>query len=254
MPALWPQESLKAQAIAARTYGLHQLVADSQEIQARDYDMDDTIFFQAYMGLSRRMKSTDTAVEETRGRVITYGGRPIEAFFSADSGGYTELAENVWDEVHPDRPSVPEAYDLSWITSDWSVNSPLTEVNEKLKRAKLIPDEASVKDVSIPAQSVNKSGRAMQASVQFTDNRTQSISGTAFQRAMRLRSNLISLERPAPHPLAPLSITGKGFGHGVGMNQWGARVLASKLGWTHRQILSFYYHSVEIQSSRSLLF
>lgn len=249
MPALWPMEALKAQAISARTYGLHQMVADVLEIQARDYDMDDTIFFQAYLGLSRRMKSTDTAVEETRGQVMTYGGRPIEAFFSADSGGYTELAENVWGEVHPYCPSVPEAYDLKWIDSDWTHSAPLSEVQERLKKAQLIPADAVLKDLSIPSASVNKSGRAMQVFVKLSDNSTKPIAGTTFQRAMRLRSNLIKLQVASPSRNAPLhvTITGKGFGHGVGMNQWGARVLANRMNWTHQQILNFYFHSVEIR-------
>ena len=104
MPQSYHKEALKAQAVAARTYvmtkaGVHEKVG---------YQVCDTIHCQVYKGFSGEAKSTTQGVNDTHGEIATYDGKPIEAVFSASSGGYTENNENVWNAEVPYLKAVPE--------------------------------------------------------------------------------------------------------------------------------------------------
>ena len=88
----WPQEALKAQAVAARTYAIYKSTAESN----RFYDLDTTTATQVYKGMESEYVSTLDAVNSTQGQVMTYNGKVILAAFHAASGGHTENVEDVW--------------------------------------------------------------------------------------------------------------------------------------------------------------
>ncbi|RYZ69687.1 MAG: SpoIID/LytB domain-containing protein, partial [Proteobacteria bacterium] len=96
--ASWPSETLKAQAVAARSYSLAiiRIKEDSVYDRTGEYDLDDTIYYQAYTGINKSDPRTDEAVEETRGQVLISGTRVAQTFFSADAGGHTESSEGAW--------------------------------------------------------------------------------------------------------------------------------------------------------------
>lgn len=113
MPQSYESEALKAQAVAARTYAMTKLSSHT----SYGYQLCDSVHCQVYKGYSGEARSTTNAVDETAGEIACYNGVPIEAVFSASTGGYTENSENVWNNVVPYLKAVPEIAedgDNSW--------------------------------------------------------------------------------------------------------------------------------------------
>jgi stage II sporulation protein D len=110
MPNVWPLEALKAQALAARSYAVRNINP------AAIFDMDDTTLYQIYLGARYEFPSTNTAVEQTKGEVVTWTGEIISTYYHSTSGGYTENNENVWG-------GSPRPY-LRGVPSPWEENSP----------------------------------------------------------------------------------------------------------------------------------
>ena len=104
MPASWPQEALRAQAIAARSYALANMGGFAQ----RGFDVMGSVLSAAYKGAKNETKKTNWAVDTTKGQVMTYNGKVIPAFFSANSGGYTESQKSVWGSDNPYLQAVPD--------------------------------------------------------------------------------------------------------------------------------------------------
>jgi stage II sporulation protein D len=104
IPSSWGMEALKAQALAARTYAVYNI--KPRQI----YDMEDNQNSQVYMGYDYEKSSTNRAVDETRGQMIYYDGKLIEAFYHSTSGGSTENSENVWYEAVPYLRGVPDEF------------------------------------------------------------------------------------------------------------------------------------------------
>ena len=103
MPSKWNYEALKAQAIAARSYA----IANRGKRASRGYDLKDTPEDQAYGGASAETSSTNSAVMETKGIVITYNRKVIPAYYSSSAGGHTQNAGAVWNKDLPYLKSVP---------------------------------------------------------------------------------------------------------------------------------------------------
>ena len=134
MPASWSAEALKAQAIAARTYAYYELgtevsKADQNIISEQSgAQIDDTVSYQAYLGLKNNTVATDTAIDQTTGMVMTYNNKVIKAYFSADSGGHTEDSENVWGDSRPYIIGKPEIYpDGSVPGTTWNYTATLAD-------------------------------------------------------------------------------------------------------------------------------
>lgn len=248
MPASWSMEALKAQAIAARSYALFQYQQESAHPKARHYDLDDTVYYQAYLGLSWMHDNTNKAVDETIGQVLWHKERPAKAYFSADSGGYTEIAENVWNGSCGFCVSRPEVYDLNLGPRAWTITRSLAAIEASLRAANWHKGPAHLQALRIDRKGVNQSGRVMEVETFFSDGRIVRIFGPSFQQALHMRSNLFTVKNSTGvNGENQLEFEGRGFGHGVGMNQWGARILARNYGWNFRQILFFYYSSVDIR-------
>ncbi|MGK5088531.1 SpoIID/LytB domain-containing protein [Bdellovibrionota bacterium FG-2] len=242
MPAGWPHQSLKAQAIAARTYAAFQVNDRRTNSPGLFYDVIDTVEDQAYRGQGAEAMAASVAVDETRGQVLTYRDNPIIAYFSADSGGFTEIAMNVWGNDLPYTPTKPEVYDPHSIATAWKRQISRASAQASLLSDGLIPPGFVVKKIEIPNDSRSVSGRALQVLLTANDGQTISVFGELFRHALQLRSTLFDLSGSGP-----FTFNGKGFGHGVGMNQTGAKVLVQQFNWTHEQILGFYYTGVKLE-------
>lgn len=127
MPSSYAEEALKAQALAARTYAMTKLGAHT----GSGYQLCDTTACQVYKGYSTETEKTNRAVDETAGQVICYNGSPIEAVFSASTGGYTENSENVWYNVVPYLRAVPELGEYG--DNSWTVTLTLEQLDELLQ-------------------------------------------------------------------------------------------------------------------------
>lgn len=229
MPVSWPAAALESQAVAARSYALYK------QARARNplYDVDATTTNQVYKGILQEAPSTIAAVDATENQVVTYNGEVIEAIFHSSSGGYTENAKDVWSSDVPYLRGV-EDYDQTSPVFSWQKTFSVSEFSDKI---------GSVGQVtSISAPTMTQLGRV--ASITISGDRgSQVFRGRDIRSALDLRSTrfTISLNRNADL----VTVTGSGFGHGVGMSQWGARALAEQ-GWSYAEILQHYYQSTAI--------
>jgi stage II sporulation protein D len=262
MPASWPQAALRAQAIAARTYALRQ-----RRPQA-PFDLKATTASQVYGGLTAETESTRQAVAATRSLVLLHGGSLIEAVFHSSSGGRTENSGELWAGQLPYLVSV----------GDDDSHSPVHRWQERFGPAQLqqaFPETGGLTAVQVLATS--SSGRLRQLRISGPQG-SLLISGADLRQRLRLRSTQVSLtlepppaagpiatalstapstatlappEPPplpdaAPAPLPALLVEGRGFGHGVGMSQWGAHAMALR-GETADRILQHFYRGVVIR-------
>ncbi|WP_191343520.1 SpoIID/LytB domain-containing protein [Anaerotignum lactatifermentans] len=126
MPASYGEEALKAQTLAARTYAMTKLSAH----KSSGYELCDTINCQVYKGYSGENSKTNAIVDETEGEIICYNGTPIEAVFSASTGGYTENSESVWYNVVPYLRAVPEVGEYG--NNTWEKTLTLSQLDSLL--------------------------------------------------------------------------------------------------------------------------
>lgn len=233
----WPAEALKAQAVAARTFAWWTVLNEKQN---NAYDLDDTVQYQAYLGVSKRTTETDTAVSDTANQVMKYENKVIKAYFSADSGGKTESSKNAFGQNLPYCSIKIEEYDLSKTKTAWEKSVTLAEISAAFGK--------EIQSIEVLAADVNGSGRVNQVTMITADNKKFKIAGTVFRQALKLRSALFSLTTSTVNGVETVQIKGKGYGHGVGMAQVGAKEYASQLGWTFDQILKFYYTGITLES------
>ncbi len=128
MPVSYGLEALKAQALAARTYAAYT----THNHQNNQYEMCDTIHCQVYKGYGIENETSNKAIDDTEGMVIYYNGSPIEAVFSASTGGYTENSENVWNAEVPYLRAVPEL--AEYTNNPWTKTVTLSELNNLTKK------------------------------------------------------------------------------------------------------------------------
>ena len=128
MPASYEMEALKAQTISARTYAMMKVSA----YLSLGYQFNDTTSCQVYNGYGGESPRATQAVNATAGEIATYNGKPIEAYFSASTGGYTENSENVWPNALPYLRAVPEIAEDG--DNSWSVTLTLNDLDALLSK------------------------------------------------------------------------------------------------------------------------
>lgn len=230
MDASWPQEALKAQAIAARTYALYE-----REKQRNNpvYDLGNTPDrWQIYKGVISEAPSTYKAVDETLGQVLTYKNRIILSVFHACSGGHTENVEDVWGSNEPYLRAVQD-YDQNIRECNWVKTFSPTEISAKF------PEVGNVKDMIPETYSPFRSVKVLK----IVGNRgTKVLQGEEVRTALKLKSTRFTVTKGADGSFV---LQGLGFGHALGMSQWGAYNLARQ-GVNHLQILGHYYQGVAL--------
>jgi stage II sporulation protein D len=174
MPAKWPLEALKAQAIASRTYALKQ---KGNPI----YDIDSTNKNQVYIGLEARTYQTKRAVNSTRSLVLTYKNKLINSLFHSSSAGMTENSQDVWKNEYPYLSSV----------KDFDKNNPELRWDKKFTKSqlqKLFPRIGGIKQIEI--LSVTSTGRVKNVRLKGEFG-TDQISGVDIRKRMNLKSTLV---------------------------------------------------------------
>ena len=233
----WSAPALRAQAVASRTYALHQRAQARRARRA--WDLRAGTKSQVYGGVRAESDPVRDAVRQTRGEILTWGGEPILAAFHSSSGGRTASAEEVWGEPRPYLVSVE--VDDEWESPDtyWRV----FVSGPKLGRAVAAQGHeiGSVRAVEIGSRTA--SGRVAELRLRG-DRGSARLSGRQLRAAIgesTLKSTLFAL-RPAE---GGFTFVGSGRGHGVGMSQWGARAMAQE-GADHDAILEVFYPGAEI--------
>lgn len=247
MPADFEPEALKAQAIAARTYIVRKLLLGGDKDTAADVtaEQDD----QVYIPLDRlemlwpqdseaKLEKIARAVRETEGLVLTYEGEPIQAAFFSTSGGYTENSEDYWKTRLPYLRSVPSPWDA--------------QLSPRYKQTAELPLNDFYQSLGIGKRD-RKGGIKLLSRTEGRSVKSIKIGRKTFTgREVRERLGLPSAVFNWTVKDGKILITTFGFGHGVGMSQWGAQALA-KAGHEAEQILSYYYQGVAVEPAARLL-
>jgi stage II sporulation protein D len=225
MPPGYPEEALKAQAVAARTYAIQRKL----DQYGKPYHLGATVLSQVYGGAGREDPRTRAAVEATRGQVLTYDLAPIEAYFHASCGGRTESGRQALGRDLPYLQSVdcPCSHDPK---SMWSLSVP----------AKTIEKDFHLDPSHMRVSLRSRTGRAL-----TLEDGAHHVDAVSFRRVHgydQVKSLSFSVAREG----SAIKLTGKGFGHGAGLCQYGARILAEQ-GWDYARILTHYYPGSELQ-------
>ena len=249
MPASFEKEALKAQAIVARTYTIYQITKSKGKHGDADI-CDDYKCCQAWISKEDRLAKWSEneaeanwnkiveAVDSTQGKIITYNGSPIDAFFHSNSGGITETASNVWGgDNFPYLQSVQTSGEDGYTQYSSEVEFSQSEFIDKIKTKH--PDfEIDFNDNScVQILEYTESGRIR--TIKFGNIQ---IAGTEARTLLGLKSTNFSFE----------IVDGKikfkvlGYGHGVGMSQTGADSMA-KAGSSDEELIKHLYSGVEIR-------
>jgi stage II sporulation protein D len=237
----WPLEALKAQAVAARTYASYQMQVNSK----REYDVTSDVFSQVYGGKSAERHRTNLAVDRTRGEVMMYDNEILPAYYHSNCGGHTEDAHVLWN--HPPMPPLrakvcPYCQDAP--NSQWVKNFQSSEVQEKLiEDGKKI---GLIKHIDVIART--DSGRAKELKVTDRAGKEVFLTAKEFRQLLgpnALKSNMYHITMKGYF----FDIAGRGWGHGVGMCQWGAYNMSLKR-FNYKEILTFYYPDVTFVKQR----
>ena len=253
----WHSETLRAQAIAARTYGLYEVATSRAANQ--DYDVDPTTWYQSYQGRlmwnrsarawrNIELSATTNAVAATGNQVITYDGELIKSYFSSNSGGRTCTAAECF-ESGVQIPYLQEVDDASGVRNSpggtWGTRATLSPANIKAKlREHGFEFNGTVK--RLESLERGPSGRTWRLRLVLTNGSTVSLTRANTRKVMHLFGPIRSFQ----YALGAVGggkqrITGYGYGHGVGLSQWGAQLFA-KRGWSAERILEHYYTGVSI--------
>ena len=258
MPASWPLEALKVQAIAARSYA----IANKGQFTARGFDIFGTPHSQAYHGVGVEHKNTTAATDATRGMILMGGKLPLKAYYSANHGGYSEDCLTMWgydahmqavpDKLLPLRisPLSPDAL-YRWVRDTPATYSNVPRFSyisayrwekwvtpEEIRR-RLPEDPGDIKRIVTRGRGI--SGRIYELEVQGTQKNVI-VKGDAIWNAMgSLGSSLFTIRyKHSKGKVEYLVFQGAGYGHGIGMDQHGAAGMAS-VGLSANDILLHYY-------------
>lgn len=240
----WPKEALKAQAVTARSYALQKREASIRS--GKPYDLYNTQVSQVYKGLQTESQGTLQAVAETAGQVLVHNNQLIEAYFHSSAGGCTEPSENVWTASRPYLKSVRNNFDQGTPVSEWSRTLSASELGN-------IFGVGTVQRVE-PVK-LTSCGRVQEMRI-VGDRRAVVVSGERIQGALNLRSTLFAMtpqqiaSKSGGKPTMQFVVNGRGFGHGVGMSQWGAYNMARQ-NYNYQQILQQYYTGVGITTIKT---
>ena len=231
----WPMEAIKAQVIASRTYVLYQI----KESKGKDYDVTADVGSQVYGGVFSEKWRTNRAVDLTRGKVLAYNGAIFPAYFHATCGGATFNAAILWNIDLPPLRGVKCGWCGKSPHYSWERWVTLEEAKTKLENAGYAVGDIEGFEVI----KKDASGRILEIEVKGSQD-TVGITGKDFRLIIGadiLRSTNFKMTIIGDY----IVFEGLGWGHGVGMCQWGAYYM-SRAGKKAEEILSFYYPGSKI--------
>ena len=246
MPLTWPDEALKAQIVAAHSYALycrdHASAANGSWLSAdparRQGYLTDAVLH-SYWGTDyeanyARLSALADAVLSD---VLCYGGAAAGTSYFAISNGRTEASENVWGTALPYLVPVDSSTDTAADNYEYTLNLSAAQLQQLLAERLGIAADLS--------QQAQWFGTPMLTPSGYVDSLPvcgQTVQGTALRKALGLRSTCFTVVWQS----GTFSFTTRGYGHGVGMSQWGAKALAEQ-GADYRAILAHYYPGTELR-------
>jgi stage II sporulation protein D len=280
-------EALKAQAVAARTYALSSMSKHSKYF----FNLCSTTDCQVYGGYDKENTSTNKSIDDTRGKIVTYNGKPATTYFFSSDGGSTEDCKNVWSADLPYLKSVEDNYESG---NSWNYSWKQTLTSDKIKSlmqgkgydlgditnieatklsnagrvvemvitgtkgTKTFKNEPCRTILGLPSQMFNIASDAdtiLTATgkdndvIQLGDKNVMTADGLKTLASEDNKITLLSgdgIKKSTPIIPKTFTITGKGWGHAVGMSQEGAKGMANQ-GFTYDQILTHFYTGTIIE-------
>ncbi len=230
----WPMETIKAQAVATRTYALYSIS------KTKDYDVTNDIYSQVYGGRGSERYRTGLAVERTASEVLVLNGKILPAYFHACCGGMTEDAAVLWNINLPPLKGVPCVFCKEAPHMNWKRNMRLKDIQDLLNsRGYKI---GLIKDISVAER--DRSNRVRQLKIVGRADEVITIKAEELRDLLgpnTLKGNNYEIEMKGYF----VDFIGHGWGHGVGMCQWGARGMALQQ-FSYTQILNYYYPGAQI--------
>jgi len=238
MPVSFDLEALKAQAVASRSYVMKKMAYNKDN----DYDVVDTVDNQVYLDTNylkeawkdkytEYINKLKTAVLETKGEYLEYNNEVVEAFFFSTSAGFTENSEDIFGKKLNYLRSVDSNWD-SEVSPLFNSNNYFT-LNDFCNKLSI----NCTNKININIINTTSTGRIKK--IKIND---KTFEGSKVRELLNLKSTFFSISQDASN----ITVTTKGYGHGVGMSQYGALAMAKK-GYKYDQILKYYYQDVEIK-------
>ena len=233
MPASFDIEALKAMSVAARTFAEYKITTN------KNYKLSTTTKDQCYISVDRMKKNWKDnfdnnynkilkAVKSTNNELMTYDDKIILSFYFSISNGYTENCENVFSQKLHYLKSVDSKWD-----KEYSYKEKTIKMSIKVFMNKLGIKSDIISDIKID--------RSMTGRIKTITINNNNFKGTVFRSLLSLRSTDFDIKYDRDN----VTITTRGYGHGVGMSQYGANAMAKK-GYKYDEILKYYYTDVEI--------
>ncbi len=285
----WPIEALKAQAVASRNYAMLNIGKHGEN----GYDLCSTQHCQVYKGYDREYKTTNEAVDRTKGKLLFYEDKLAQTFYHSNSGGHTENSENIWSEAIPYIRGVEDDFSLGNPNDNWTSELDKAFINNKLMENNInigeildiIPMEISefgrVKKVelvgskdaiilekekiryifgtyniksiwyNIKTESDMNIFNVSENGIVVKKPNGLSVMSSSGLRKIVPNDNSITIKglfSSIEYNVVPEKylFTGKGWGHGLGMSQYGAKIMAEK-GYDYTQILQYYYKGTKVR-------
>jgi len=279
MPASFSAEALKAQAVVARSYLITQL----GNYASYGFDVLGSQSNQVYKGYDAENPLTSGAVDDTKGMVLVNQGQPVAAFFHSCSGGYIENSEDVWNNKLAFIRTKSDPYDINNKYYNWQVtysaDELINKINQQLKgyiKSGEFTELSSITDLKelewtssgqrvkkLLIDGINIEGNPQEYTVANADR---------VRIVLGLKSSLFTMQKqfaageqrnkekfdflgedtaveeqesPEKQTLSSVTFNGSGWGHGLGMSQYGAAGMASQ-GYSFQDILQYYYTGVEL--------
>ena len=236
----WPLASVEAQVIVARTYALKKRKSPLSEDQ--EYHISNTARDQIYEGVEAETPEGIKAVNLTWGKILTYKGKLANVYYHACCGGYTASSKDVWGKELPYLKAKPDRFCRKSPHYDWELVIDVEEFRKILKE-KGYPVG---KVYRIEPISFDEGGRIKKLYIEHRGGKIY-LKGTELRKIMGpncLKSTLFKVKRWANYFI----FTGRGWGHGVGMCQWGAKRMAEE-GYSVEEILEYYFPGTKIEKA-----
>ncbi len=238
MPISFEKEALKAQAVAARSYVLKRMEYN----QDKDYDVIDTVQNQVYLDIAylknawkdnyvKNINKLREVIKETEGEYVMYDGKIADTLFFSTSNGYTENSEDIFSSAIPYLVSVTSSWDeaVSPVFNDKKT----FKISEFCKILNIECKETL--DINITKKT--KTGRVSELTING-----KNFKSSTLYTSLKIRSTHFTIEQKDGN----ITFYTKGYGHGVGMSQYGALGMA-KEGYNYKEILMHYYTGTTIE-------
>ncbi|RKY29615.1 MAG: hypothetical protein DRP67_06330 [Candidatus Omnitrophota bacterium] len=241
MDSNWPFEALKAQAVVSRTYLLWK--GEENRKNGLPYDIKNSIYHQSY-GICKSQKIAN-AVNETKGEILIFNGKVAKVFFHACCGGKTTLPVFVWGGNYSGIDAVNDPYCEDSPYSNWEKKFSSDYLSK-------IFGMDNIKDIEIIKR--DPSGRVEWLKLKDEKGKTLKLTGYKMRLVINEKTGKVNFKNPKILPSTLFNVKkegiyfifkGRGYGHGIGLCQWGARRMAEK-GKNYKEILHFFFPEMTI--------